>query len=360
MSDGGDGLIDVVGGAVAQATRRQVEVLDARGRAVTAAWLALPDGRALIESAQACGLARLSASERDPASATSFGVGQLLLAARAAGHVELVVGLGGSATMDGGAGAVVALGHRVERHAGELVQVERGAMLGASIALAADVDSPLLGPDGAARFARQKGATDEQLPTLTRALERFADVVERDLDGGPWRDLPGAGAAGGLGFGLAAFCGARIVPGAPLVAELVELERKLDGASIVVTGEGALDSQTGAGKVPSLRARPRPPARLEGLRDRRQGRGRRGRSVRCGRSARPRRSAATGRAPRGLRGRARPLALASTASFGGHVRTRRVRGTVPGTRPFPTARGVHSSSSRSILALPSSSRSTTT
>ena len=252
MSDGGDGLIDVVGGAVVQATRRQVEVLDARGRTVTAAWVALPDGRALIESAQACGLARLAASERDPASATSFGVGQLLLAARAAGHVELVVGLGGSAIMDGGVGAVVALGHRVERHSGELVQVERGAILGASIELAADVDSPLLGPDGAARFARQKGATDEQLPTLTRALERFADVVERDLDGGPWRDHPGAGAAGGLGFGLAAFCGARIVPGAPLVAELVELERKLDGASIVVTGEGALDSQTGAGKVPAF------------------------------------------------------------------------------------------------------------
>ena len=268
MSDGGDGLIDVVEAAVAQATRHQVEVLDARGRAVTAAWLALPDGRALIESAQACGLARLSASERDPASATSFGVGQLLLAARAAGHDELVVGLGGSATMDGGAGAVVALGHRVERHSGELVQVERGAMLGASIALAADVDSPLLGPDGAARFARQKGATDEQLPALTRALERFADVVERDLDGGPWRDLPGAGAAGGLGFGLAAFCGARIVPGAPLVAELVELERKLDGASIVVTGEGALDSQTGAGKVPAFVLALARQAWPQGLRDR--------------------------------------------------------------------------------------------
>ena len=175
MSDGGDGLIDVVGAAVAQATRHEVEVLDARGRAVTAAWLALPDGRALIESAQACGLARLAASERDPATATSSGVGQLLLAARAAGHDELVVGLGGSATMDGGAGAVVALGHRLERGAVELVRVERGAPLGASVVLAADVDSPLLGPDGAARFARQKGATDEQLPDARahpRALRR--------------------------------------------------------------------------------------------------------------------------------------------------------------------------------------------
>ncbi len=239
MSDGGDGLIDVVGAAVAQATwRHEVGVLDARGRAVTAAWLALPDGRALIESAQACGLARLAASERDPVTATSSGVGQLLLAARAAGHDELVVGLGGSATMDGGAGAVAALGHRLEGGSVEPVRVARGAPLGASVVLAADVDSPLLGRDGAARFARQKGASDAQLPELERILERFADVVERDLDGGPWRDLPGAGAAGGLGFGLAAFCGARLVPGAPLVAELVELERKLDGASIVVTGEG--------------------------------------------------------------------------------------------------------------------------
>jgi glycerate 2-kinase len=252
MSDGGEGLIDAVAAAVAEATRHEAEVLDARGRAVTAVWLALPDGRALIESAQACGLVRLTASARDPATATSFGVGQLLLAARAAGCDQLVVGLGGSASMDGGAGAVVALGHRVERRAGELVQVERGGMLGASVVLAADVDSPLLGREGAARFARQKGATEEQLPALERDLERFADVVERDLDGGPWRELPGAGAAGGIGFGLAAFCGARLVPGAPLVAELVELEQKLDRASIVVTGEGALDGQTGAGKVPAF------------------------------------------------------------------------------------------------------------
>ena len=302
MSDGGDGLIDVVGAAVAQATRHEVEVLDARGRAVTAAWLALPDGRALIESAQACGLARLAASERDPATATSSGVGQLLLAARAAGHDELVVGLGGSATMDGGAGAVAALGHRVEGGAGELVRVARGAPLGASVVLAADVDSPLLGPDGAARFARQKGATDEQLPELERILERFADVVERDLDGGPWRDLPGAGAAGGLGFGLAAFCGARLVPGAPLVAELVELERKLDGASIVVTGEGALDGQTGAGKVPSFVLALARERGLDGLRDRGTSRGRSRRRVRRGRGARPRGPAATCRAARGLRG----------------------------------------------------------
>ena len=209
-------------------------------------------------------------------------------------------------------------------------------MLGASIALAADVDSPLLGPDGAARFARQKGATDEQLPTLTRALERFADVVERDLDGGPWRDLPGAGAAGGLGFGLAAFCGARIVPGAPLVAELVELERKLDGASIVVTGEGALDGQTGAGKVPAFVLGSRPQAWLTASRSRaglEDGAG--DRSMGSQRSA--------------------PKACGDPPSA-----SRPARPSSPARSSRGPAGGAHSSSSRLILALPSSSRSTIT
>ena len=252
MSDGGDGLIDVVAAAAAGARRFTAEALDARGRATVATWLALPDGRALIESAQACGLSQLAAADRDPATATSFGVGQLLLAARAAGHDELVVGLGGSATVDGGAGAAVALGHSLTSREGTLDRAGQGSPLGASVVAAADVTSPLLGPDGAvARFALQKGATPAQLPSLERSLQLLADIVERDLEGGPWRDLPGAGAAGGLGFGLAAFCGARIAPGAPIVAELVGLERQLEEAAIVVTGEGKLDSQTAAGKVPA-------------------------------------------------------------------------------------------------------------
>ena len=252
MSDGGDGLVEVVAAAVPDARRHEADVLDARGRPTSAAWLALPDGRALVESAQACGLAQLPAAERDPTTATSAGVGLLLLAARAAGHREIVLGLGGSATVDGGAGAVVALGHRLATREGEAEHAERGSPLGAAIVLATDVTAPLLGPEGAvARFAPQKGATQTQLPALERSLERLAEVVERDLDGGPWRDLPGAGAAGGLGFGLAAFCSARIAPGAPLVAELVGLDAKLADAAIVVTGEGRLDRQTATGKVPA-------------------------------------------------------------------------------------------------------------
>ncbi|MCP9487138.1 MAG: glycerate kinase [Gaiellaceae bacterium MAG52_C11] len=252
MADGGDGTVDVVAAAVSGAQRRETEVLDARGRPAIAAWLALPDGRALLESAQACGLARLAADERDPATATSFGVGQLVLAARAAGHRTVVIGLGGSATVDGGVGAARALGHSLASRGGELVHADRGTPLGATVVVAADVSSPLLGPDGAvARFALQKGASAAQLPSLERALSRLADVVERDLAGGPWRELAGAGAAGGLGFGLAAFCGARIAPGAQIVADLVELPAALESAALVVTGEGKLDRQTATGKVPA-------------------------------------------------------------------------------------------------------------
>lgn len=235
LADGGEGTVDVVEAAVAGALRHELEVEDARGRLVLAAWLSLPDGRALVEAAQACGLSQLGSEERDPLTATSYGVGELLRAAVSAGHRELVVGLGGSATVDGGAGLMGALA---------------GRPLDANVVVAADVDSPLLGPRGAvASFARQKGATPADLPVLERRLEELADEAEQA--GGRWRDLPGAGAAGGLGFALAAFCGARIEPGAQLVAALVGLESMLDGAQIVITGEGALDAQTAAGKVPA-------------------------------------------------------------------------------------------------------------
>lgn len=236
MADGGEGTIDVVEARLSRARRHESEVLDARGRPLAAAWLALPDGRALVEAAQACGLSRLGAEERDPLTATSFGVGQLLLAAISAGHRHVVVGLGGTATVDGGAGLAEALPEGAPRK---------------EIVAAADVDAPLLGPRGAvAGFARQKGAANADLPLLERRLEQLADRAE-ESGGGPWRDLPGAGAAGGLGFGLAAFCGARIEPGAPLVGELVGLEGALVGAALVLTGEGALDRQTDAGKVPA-------------------------------------------------------------------------------------------------------------
>jgi glycerate 2-kinase len=263
LADGGEGTLEVVAAVVPGCERVHLEVADARGIATTASWLLLPDGRALVESAQACGLRRLAEDQRDPLRATTYGVGQLLLSAAAAGAREIVVGLGGSATVDGGAGMATALGHRLLRADGNGVKV--GALwldglerieplpgLGVPVRAAVDVTAPLLGPSGAAAvFGPQKGAGPEDVPVLEAVLTRLADVAERDLPGGPWRDLPGAGAAGGLGFGLAAFCGAELIGGAELVAGLVGFHEALADAEVVVTGEGALDAQTATGKGPA-------------------------------------------------------------------------------------------------------------
>lgn len=263
MADGGEGTLDVVEAAVRRAERLSIDVADATGAATKADWLVLPDGRALVEAAQACGLARIPAERRRPRQATSYGVGQLLAAAVAAGAREVIVGLGGSATVDGGFGMAMALGHRFRRGDGNGVKV--GAQYlralhhiepvdppAVPVVAAVDVANPLLGPDGAALvFGPQKGAEPEDIPVLEQALGRLAHVVERDLDGGPWRDLPGAGAAGGLGFALAAFCRARLTGGAEAVAALTGLGAALDGADVVLTGEGSLDAQTSRGKVPA-------------------------------------------------------------------------------------------------------------
>lgn len=268
MADGGEGTLAVVAAAVPGARRHLVEVADARGRATEAAWLQLPDGRALVEAAQACGLSRLAPGDRDPLLTTSFGVGQLLRAAADAGATAIVVGLGGSATVDGGVGTAIALGARLSRAdgnrvrvggrwAGDVVRAAAGPPLGVPVTIASDVDNPLLGPLGAARvFGPQKGADAAGVALLEVNLERVADVVERDLGGGArggavrWRDVPGAGAAGGLGFALLAFCGAEVVPGAAAVADLAGLDAALVGAGAVVTGEGSLDAQSEQGKAP--------------------------------------------------------------------------------------------------------------
>jgi glycerate 2-kinase len=262
MSDGGEGLLDAVEHALPDAQRQSVEIADARGYATTADWLLLADATAVIESAQACGLSRLAADLRNPRLATSYGVGQLIAAASDAGAARVVVGLGGSATVDGGAGAATALGHRLLRADGNGVKVGgeyltaldrivAGPVPEVPVIAAADVDAPLLGPDGAvAGFAAQKGATGEDADVLEEALATLARVAERDLYGGPWRDAPGAGAAGGLGFGLAAFLGAQLRPGAGYIAALVGLDVAIATADLVVTGEGALDTWSVRGKVP--------------------------------------------------------------------------------------------------------------
>lgn len=261
-ADGGAGTLEVVADAVASSVVHEAEVADATGHARTGRWLALPDGRALVEGAEANGLAHVPPEHRDPLTATSYGVGELLRAAARSEATEIVVTLGGSATVDGGAGMATALGHRLRRADGngvkvgarylaDLDTVHLGSPLGVPVVAAVDVTNPLLGPEGAAPvFGPQKGAAPDEVPVLERVLERWADVVERDVPGGPWRDLPGTGAAGGLGFALAAFCGARLVGGAEAVAGLTGLDRELARADIVITGEGKLDAQTAHGKAP--------------------------------------------------------------------------------------------------------------
>ncbi len=267
VADGGEGTVDVIAHARPDAVRHVCEVADARGIATQATWLALPDGTAVVEVAQACGLTRLEQAHRDPLRTTSYGVGQLLRAVLDTEPSRLIIGLGGTATVDGGAGMISALTcHRLRRADGNAVRVggrwvaESVTLRGAEgrpvrpdrlppVVLASDVTNPLLGPDGAAHvFGPQKGADAAAVTELERALGRLADVVERDLPGGPWRDRAGAGAAGGLGFALMALLGAEVRSGAEVVTGLVGL--RLDGADVVVTGEGSLDAQSLAGKAP--------------------------------------------------------------------------------------------------------------
>lgn len=259
LADGGEGTLEVV--ARAEDEWRTVEVVDPLGGPRRARWLRRPDGTAIVESAQACGLKLLDPSERNPLRTTTYGVGQLLEDARRTGCRGVAVGLGGSATVDGGAGAVMALGVRVLGDDGSGVKVGGGELASVSrvvpqwlhpdwrdveVVLWSDVETILA--DAAATFGPQKGATPEAVTRLEKGLGRWADVVERDL-GGSWRQLPGSGAAGGLGFGLMAALTAPLVPGAEAVAELAGLDDALDGADVIVTGEGRLDATSLEGKV---------------------------------------------------------------------------------------------------------------
>lgn len=264
MSDGGEGLLDAVTGPGDR--RVGCEVAGPLGHPRRASFVLRADGTAVLESAEACGLHLLGAAERSPLRTTTFGVGQLILAAREAGARRIVVGLGGSATVDAGAGALSALGFRLLVADGsglkiggeDLVRIDaigRGWVddglvdgLVDGLDLLADVTTPLV--EAAAVFGPQKGAGPAEVGLLSEALHRFAEVAERDLGAAPaLRTTPGTGAAGGLGYGLAAALGANIVPGAAAVAELVGLAGALDGADLVVTGEGRLDATTRAGKV---------------------------------------------------------------------------------------------------------------
>ena len=263
LSDGGPGLLDVLAAALPAAVRHAVVVQDPLARPVEAS--VLVDGAtAYVEAATACGLHLLADRERDPKATTTYGVGQLVAAALDLGARRVVVGLGGSATNDGGAGLLAALGvTRVDadgnavppggaalRDVAQLVGFPDPRLADVELVAATDVDAPLLGLLGASNtYGPQKGATREDVALLDGALTRWADLLEAHL-GVAVRDAPGAGAAGGLGAALLAL-GARREPGIALVQRLVGLPARVAAADLVVTGEGTLDFSSLTGKVVS-------------------------------------------------------------------------------------------------------------
>lgn len=261
LSDGGEGFTDALAGALG-ARIVEVDVLDALGRPARGRF-ALTGHLAVIEVASAVGLEAVADEDRAIWDADTRGVGQLIAAALDAGATELLIGLGGSATNDAGAGMLSALGVRFLDAAGEpvattprglaeLAEVDAAGLdprLGAvRVRVACDVDTPLTGPRGAsAVFGPQKGATAADVPRLDEVLERVAALVSR----GRLASQAGAGAAGGLGFALLALLGAELGPGIDLVADLVHLDDRVAGATLVLTGEGSADAQTLAGKAPA-------------------------------------------------------------------------------------------------------------
>ncbi|WP_422748323.1 glycerate kinase [Mycobacterium sp. WMMD1722] len=261
MADGGEGTVDAVVDALA-GDHVTVEVSDALGRPVPARYGFVAHRRlAVIEMAAAAGLERIAPGERDILRASTFGVGQLIRDALDRGALEFVIGLGGSATNDAGAGMLTALGGVLTDVAGAalppggaaLAGVDRidldgldPRLAGVRIQLACDVTAPLLGAGGAsAVFGPQKGATPADVELLEAALAHFAETA-----GAAHAETPGAGAAGGLGFALLEFLGATARPGVELVAETVGLEQALQHAQWVFTGEGGVDAQTLMGKTP--------------------------------------------------------------------------------------------------------------
>jgi glycerate kinase len=261
LSDGGPGFVDVLYAAVG-GTRLDVQTWDPYGGPATGTVLVHGD-TAYVESAQACGLHLLAADKRDPKSTTSYGLGALIAAAVETGVAEVVVGLGGSATNDGGAGMLAALGAAPVDESGYALPYGGASLMGCAglggrprlrpvrLVAATDVDNPLTGLHGAsAVFGPQKGASREDVALLDAALERFAGVLERDLPGCPARvaALPGAGAAGGIGAALYAM-GGRREPGIALVRRLTGLDAVLDACDLVITGEGSFDAQSLRGKV---------------------------------------------------------------------------------------------------------------
>ena len=266
MADGGEGtaraLVDATGGSM-----RAVPVHDPLGRPVEGHFGLLADGTtAVVETAEASGLALLEAKERNPLIASSYGTGELMLAAVRSGAKRIIVGLGGSATNDAGAGLLQALGVRLlDKNGNDLahggaalanlttidISTMDPALKNVAITAACDVTNPLTGPTGAsAVFGPQKGASKDDVATLDAALVHFAQVIDSQL-GVAVNDVPGAGAAGGIGAALRGFLTAEFRPGIAIVIEQSGLDAAAQWADVVFTGEGSIDFQTKFGKTPA-------------------------------------------------------------------------------------------------------------
>lgn len=263
LADGGEGTVEaIVKGA--GGTVQNAQVRGPLGENIHAQWAILNDERAVIEMAQASGLTLVFPEKRDALHASSYGTGELILAALDAGCRKILLGIGGSATTDGGVGALQALGVRFldadgnelppggaalrDLHRIELDSLD-ARLCGCEITVLCDVTNPLHGPQGAAFiYGPQKGATPEQVQILDEALQNFAEITAKTI-ATHYRNVPGAGAAGGIGFGLMSFLDVRLKPGIETVLEVTRFAEKLEDADLVLTAEGSLDAQTLSGKT---------------------------------------------------------------------------------------------------------------
>ncbi len=265
VADGGDGtletLVETSGG-----TTHTTTVTGPLGDPTEAKWGAMGDGQtAVIEMARTSGLTLVSADRRDPLRTTTAGLGEVILQALDTGYRRFILGIGGSATNDAGAGMAQALGVRLLDAKGRDLQAGGAALAklhnidmsqlyarvtGSEFMVACDVTNPLTGPEGAsAVYGPQKGATPAQVEQLDAALDRFAEIVRKDL-GTDISSIPGSGAAGGLGGGIVAFLDGQLRPGVDIVLDTIHFNDELDGADLVITGEGSMDFQTVFNKAP--------------------------------------------------------------------------------------------------------------
>lgn len=263
VADGGEGTVEAVS-AAAGGTAYSVQVTGPMGNPVSAQYAVLPDGTAVLEMAQASGLPLVPLPLRDPSRATTRGTGELISAALDQGCSRILIGIGGSATNDGGAGMARALGARFLDRNGQELAEGGGALEGldridlsgldprlarAEFLVASDVTAPLCGPQGASLvFGPQKGASPQQAARLDRCLAHYGQVLETTFHR-PLVNLPGAGAAGGLGAGLMAFCNAQLQPGIDIIFDLLHLEQEAAQADLIVTGEGRIDATSATGKL---------------------------------------------------------------------------------------------------------------